>query len=143
MLFATHGQAQTGAIDDDLQRAREILSQLAAGILDQTTRDSLDGELARIEAHEYVVRVKLVARKYTAGSGYYPVTVSRAGLLEPPPVGRIEMPRGTARRAKSQLNPAYATRRIVVVAGATAHTGEGYAVRLDQSGRRRVAHRHR
>ena len=116
-LLVTHASAQTGNIDRDLVRAQEILNQLAVGSLSQDSRMPLEEELARIEAHEYVVPVKLEARKYTAGSGYYPVTVSKPGLLEPPVLGRLEMPKGTARRAKSQLNPAYATVRVGAIAG--------------------------
>ena len=116
-LFATRAAAQTGSIDDDVQRAQKILTRLATENLAQGPRASLAQELAGIEAHEYVIQVKLVARKYTAGSGYYPVTVSKPGLLEPPAAGRIEMPKGVARRAKSQLNPAYATIRVRVLAG--------------------------
>jgi hypothetical protein len=116
-LFATRAAAQTGSIDDDVQRAQKILTRLATENLAQGPRASLAQELAGIEAHEYVIQVKLVARKYTAGSGYYPVTVSKPGLLEPPATGRIEMPKGVARRAKSQLNPAYATIRVRVLAG--------------------------
>ncbi len=114
-LLASYSAAQTGKIDDDLQRAQEILNQLATSGLEQSSRASLDEELKRIEAHEYVVTANLHARAYTAGSGYFPVTVSVPGLLEPPLVGRIEMPKAKSRRAKSQLNPAYATVRVRAV----------------------------
>jgi hypothetical protein len=118
-LAASHVTGQTGKLEDDLQRAQEILAQLSTGELEDGARMSVEEELALIEAYEYVVRVKLTARKYTAGSGYFPVTVSKAGLLEPPLVGRIEMPRGTARRAKSKLSAAYASVAIRAVAGAS------------------------
>jgi Leucine-rich repeat (LRR) protein/formylglycine-generating enzyme required for sulfatase activity len=117
-LFASYAAAQTGKLDDDLQRAQEILNQLTAGS-DQASRQLLQAELARIEAQEYVVPVKLTARKYTAGSGYFPVTASKSGMLEPPVVGRLEMPRGPARRAKSQLNRAYAAVRVGVISGSS------------------------
>ncbi|MBT5714793.1 hypothetical protein HOI71_27345, partial [Candidatus Poribacteria bacterium] len=118
-LFATHAPAQTGKIDEDLQRAQEILNQLAIGSLDQDSRVPLEEELARIGAHEYVVPVNLTARAYTSGSGYFPVTVWKDGVLDPALEGRIEMPRSTSRRAKSQLNPAYGTVRIHVVEAVT------------------------
>ena len=111
-LFAIYVGAQTGRFDDDLRRAQEILNQLATTGLESGVRASFQEELASIEAREYVVPVKLQARKYTAGSGYFPVTISKLGLLEPPMAGRIEMPRSMARRAKSQLNPAHAALRV-------------------------------
>ena len=117
VLFAADTAAKTGKLDDDLQRAQQILTQLAVNGLEQGVRDALEAELAGIEAHEYVVPVKLTARRYTAGSGYFPVTVEKAGMLEPALVGRLEMPKAKSRRAKSQLNPAYGTARIRVVQG--------------------------
>ncbi len=119
-LLATPAAAQSGKIEDDLQRAQDIVNLLATGAADQGTRDSLEAELAGIEAHEYVVPVKLTARKYAGGSGYYPVTVSKPGLLDAPLVGRIEMPKGVARRAKSKLSSAFGTLGVEVSPGSTA-----------------------
>jgi hypothetical protein len=113
-LFATQADAQTRKIDDDLLRAQEILNTLATAGLAQGSRTSLEEELAGIEAHEYVVRVKLQARKYTAGSGYFPVTVVKPGLLEPAAAGRLEMPKAAARRAKPQFASAYGVARVRV-----------------------------
>jgi hypothetical protein len=145
-LVASYSAAQTGNIDDDLQRAQRILNQLATGSLRQDMRTPLEEELARIEAYEYVVPVKLTARKYTAGSGYFPVTVSKAGLLDPPLVGRIVMPKGTARRAKSQLNPARATLRVRQLTGAVTRklvsvwvTVDGKVWQVDSSDARLVS----
>jgi WD40 repeat protein len=117
-LYAPDADAKTGKLDEDLQRAQQILTQLTASGMEQGSRDALEAELAGIEAHEYVAPVKLKARQYTSGSGYFPVTVSKAGLLEPALVGRIEMSRAKSRRAKSKLNPAYATVRVRVGSGA-------------------------
>jgi WD40 repeat protein/Leucine-rich repeat (LRR) protein len=113
-LFASYSGAQTGKIDDDLQHAQEVLAQLSTGRLEQSARTALAEELTRIEAREYTVPVKLKARPYTAGSGYFPVEVSKQGLLEPAIEGRITMPRAQSRGAKSQLSPAYASIRIRV-----------------------------
>ncbi|MBT3267060.1 hypothetical protein HN371_07915 [Candidatus Poribacteria bacterium] len=118
-LVARVTPAQTTQIEADLQLAQDILGRLATEDLTQVGRESLQAELRRVEGKEHVVRMTLVARPYTAGSGYFPVKVSRKGLLEPALDGRIEMPRSKSRRAKSQLNPAYGTVRIHVVDGAT------------------------
>ena len=101
-LTALHATAQPGKIDDDLQRAQAILNELAAGSVDRASLQLMEAEIARIEAHDYVVTVKLTTRAYAGGSGYFPVTVSRAGLIDPPVKGRVEIPKSKARRAKSQ-----------------------------------------
>ena len=68
-LTALHADAQTGKIDDDLQRAQEILNELAAGSADQASRQLMEAEIARIEAHDYVVTVKLTTRAYAGAAG--------------------------------------------------------------------------
>lgn len=54
-LTALHATAQTGKIDDDLQRAQAILNELASGSVDQASLQLMEAEIARIEAHDYVV----------------------------------------------------------------------------------------
>jgi WD40 repeat protein len=116
----TQGVVAAPNLDEDLERAREILNLLDVQGEFETTEDyharlqqynSLLPELREIAEREYSVPLDIEVERYKPDAKYFPVTVSKEGLLEPA-VGRLEMPISAARKAKAKINRAWGTVRV-------------------------------